>query len=85
VQFGNKKIHFRGSFQSQFQKYHPSGNLKFNDLGVFQSLKLVNSMGKILGISLKLNFTRNTMGCYGLITSLELLAVLQDEFWRDGR
>jgi len=25
---------------SQFKKYHPSGNLKFNNLGIFRSLKL---------------------------------------------
>jgi len=28
------------SVLSQFKKYHPSGNLKFNYLGIFQSLKL---------------------------------------------
>jgi len=68
---GNRKIYFRGSFQlsilSQFQKYHPSGKLKFNNLGIFQSLKLLNLMGKIIPISLKLNFTPNTLGCYGFI------------------
>jgi len=26
---------------SQFKKYHPSGNLKFNNLGISQSLKSV--------------------------------------------
>jgi len=51
---------------SQFKKYHPSGNRKFNYLGIFQSLKLRILMGKILLISLKLNFTPNTLGCYGL-------------------
>jgi len=45
--------------------YHPSGNLKFNYLGMFQSLKLRIIMEKFLLISLKL-FTPNTMGCYGL-------------------
>jgi len=54
------------SVLSQFQKYHPSGNLKFNYLGIFQSLKLRIVMGKILSISLKLNFSPNTLGCYGL-------------------
>jgi len=54
------------SVLSTFKKYHPSGNLKFNNLGIFQSLKLRNLMGKILRISLKLNFTPNTLGCYGL-------------------
>jgi len=51
----------------QFKKYHPSGNMKFNYLGIFQNLKLRILMGKILSISLKLNFTPNTSGCYGLI------------------
>jgi len=51
---------------SQFKKYRPPGNLKFNYLGIFQSLKLRILMGKFLSISLKLNFTPNTLGCYGL-------------------
>jgi len=51
---------------SQFKKYHPSGTLKFNYLGIFQSLKLRMLMEKILLISLYLNFTPNTKGCYGL-------------------
>jgi len=50
----------------QSKKYHPSRNLKSNNLGIFQSLKLRNLMGKSLRISLKLNFTPNTLGCYGL-------------------
>jgi len=48
------------------KKYHPSGNLKFNNLGVLQSLKLRIFVGKFLSISLKLNFTPNTLGCHGL-------------------
>jgi len=51
---------------SQLKKYHPSGNLKLNYLGIFQSLKLRSLMGKILSFSLELNFTPNTLGCYGL-------------------
>jgi len=47
------------------KKYHLSDNMKFDNLGIFQSLKLRNLMGKILQISLKLNFT---LGCYGLNT-----------------
>jgi len=50
---------------SQFKKHHPSKNLKFNNLGIFQSLKLCILI--ILPISLKLNFAPNTLGCYGLI------------------
>jgi len=49
-------------------KNHPSGNLKFNYLGIFQSLKLRILKGKILSITLKQNFTPNTLGCYGLTT-----------------
>jgi len=54
------------SLLSQFKKFHLSENLKFNNLGIYQSLKLRNLMGKILRISFKLNFTPNTLGCYGL-------------------
>jgi len=54
------------SVLSKFKKYHPSGNLKFYNLDIFQSLKLRTLMGKILPFSLKLNFTPNTLGCYGL-------------------
>jgi len=51
---------------SQVKKYHTSGNLKFNNLGIFQSLKLRILILKILPISLKVNFTRNTLGDNGL-------------------
>jgi len=54
------------SVWSRFKKYHLLGNLKFNYLGIFQSLKLRILMEKVLPISLKLNFTPNTLGCYGL-------------------
>jgi len=54
------------SVLSQFEKYHPSGNLKFNYLGIFPKLKIAYFNGKILPISLKLNSTRNTLSCYGL-------------------
>jgi len=63
--FGNRKKYFSGSFQfiiAFIKKNHPSGNLKFNYLGIFQSLKLRISTEKILSISLKLNFTPNTLG-----------------------
>ena len=58
------------SVLSQFGKYHPSGNLKSNNLGIFQSLKLRIVMAKILRISLKLNFTPNLLGFYGLSIGL---------------
>jgi len=69
--FGNrKKVHIlKDLFSlvlSQFKKYHPSGSLKFNNLGIFQSLKLRFLMEKILPFSLNLNFTLNTLGCHGL-------------------
>jgi len=51
------------SVLSQFKKYHPSGNLKFYNLGIFKSLKLRILVRKILPISLKLNFTPKTLGC----------------------
>jgi len=48
------------------KKYHPSENLKINNYGSFQSLKLRNLIRKTLRISLKLNFTTNILGCYRL-------------------
>jgi len=73
VPFGNSKFYFRRSFSSvlsKFKKYLPYGNPKFNNLGIFQSLKLRNLMRKILRISLKLNITSNTLGCKRLIWQL---------------
>jgi len=68
--FGNRKKNilkylFR-SVLSQFKINSPSGNLNLNYLGISQSLKLRILMGKILLISLKLNFTPNILGCYEL-------------------
>ena len=51
---------------SQFKKYHLSENVKNNNLGIFQSFKFRILMEEILPISLKLNFIRNALGCYGL-------------------
>jgi len=65
--FGNRILEdLFSSVLSQYKKYHPSGNPKLNNLGFFQSLKLHILMEKILSNSLKLNFTPNTLGCYGL-------------------
>ena len=66
--FGNRFFYriFNVSIFNFFKKYYPSENPKFNSLGIFQSLKLRNLMGKILRISHKLHFTPNTLGCYGL-------------------
>jgi len=69
--FGNRKKnileHLSSSVLRQLKKYHPCGNLKFNNLGDFQSLKLRILTENILPISLELIFTPNTLGCYGLI------------------
>jgi len=54
------------SVLSKFKKYHLSGNLIFNNLDIFQSLNFRIIMEKIFPISLKLNFTPNTLGCFGL-------------------
>jgi len=38
--FANRKIYFRGSLQFSIvtiKKYHPSGNLKFNNIDTFES------------------------------------------------
>jgi len=51
---------------SQFKKHHPSGNLEFNDLGIFQSLKFRISLEKNPSYFSKLNLTPNTLGCYEL-------------------
>jgi len=53
------------SVLSKFKKYHPSKNLKSNNFGIFQSLKLRILMEEILSISLKQNFTPNTLAVMG--------------------
>jgi len=63
-----KKNILEGFFSSvlpQFKKYHPSGNLKLNNLDIFQSFKFRIFMGEILPMSLKLNFTPNPLGGMG--------------------
>jgi len=70
IPFGNRKENILddlfSSVLSLFKKYLPSRSLKFKNLGIFQSLKLRILVEKIFQISLKLNFTPNTLGCYGL-------------------
>jgi len=50
--FGNRKKNifedFSSSVLSQFKECHPSRRLKFNNLGIFQSLKLRILVGKNL-------------------------------------
>jgi len=66
---GNGNIYFGGSFQLSIvtnKKISPLWNLKFNNLGISQSFKLRFLLKKkILPLSLNLNFTPNTLGCYG--------------------
>jgi len=64
------------SVLSQFKKYHPSGNLNYINLGIFQSLTFRNFIEKILSIPVKLNFTPNTLGCYVLRNMTHLHAFL---------
>jgi len=65
------------SVLSQFKKYHPSGNLKFNNLGIFLSLKLRTLVRKILPISLNLNFTPNTLAVMGFKQHLKQFPIAQ--------
>jgi len=53
------------SVLSQKGKYHHSKNLKFNNLGIFKSLKLHNLIGKILGMYLKLHPKQNILETRG--------------------
>ena len=57
--FAKRKFHLRGTIQISIvtilKKYHPSRNVKFNNLGIFQSLKLCILMEKILSIQAKFN------------------------------
>jgi len=59
--FGNRKKNILedlfSSVLSQFKKYHPSGNLKFYNLGIIKSLKLRILVKKILLFFPKLNNT----------------------------
>jgi len=68
IPFGNRKKleDLSSSVLSQFKIYHPSRNLKFIDSCIFQSLQFRIFVEKVLPISLKLNFTPNTLGCCGL-------------------
>ena len=63
------------SVVTQFKKYHPSGNLKFNNSHIFQSLKFRILIEKNLSISLKLNLTPNTLANCGLNHLSKLLLV----------
>jgi len=58
------------SVLSKSKKYQPPGNLKFNYLGISETLNVRISMEKIISISLKL-FAPNTLGCHGLVLQQE--------------
>ena len=68
--FGNISKYFRGSFSSvlsQFKKISPLWKSKIKSFRNISTLKISFFLTeKILPISLKLNFTPNTLGCYGL-------------------
>jgi len=67
--FGNRKNilgDLFSSVSSEFKKYQPLGNPKFNNLGIFQSFKSRISKENIFSMSLKLHFTPNALGCYWL-------------------
>jgi len=58
--FGERNFFLEDLFSSvfsQFKKYHHSGNLKFNKLGISESLKFRFLMETIFPIFFKLNFT----------------------------
>jgi len=65
--FGNRnKLILEDLFSSvlpQLKKFHSSGHLKIIYLSIFQSLKLRIIMD-FFSISLKLNFTPNTLGLF---------------------
>jgi len=74
--FGNKNNNKKRIFLVQYshiskKKYHLSANLKFHKLDILQSLNLRILIGKILRISLKLNFIPNTLGSYKLNIKLK--------------
>jgi len=52
--------------------------MKFNYLGISQSLKLSILIENIHPISLYLNFTPNTLGCFGLTSLFYLHFVSRD-------
>jgi len=60
----------------QFKKYHPSGNLKFNNLGIFQSFKLrylMKKFFKFLLSQISLQIIRAVMGFNHLCSVLHCL------------
>jgi len=58
IPFANRKKYFGRSFQFSIftfkKEYHPSGNLNFNNLSIFQTLRLRILKEKILPISLQI-------------------------------
>jgi len=64
-----KKKYFRGYFQFSIitiKKISPPWKPEIQSFRQFPKLKIAYFNGKIVSISLKLNFSPNTLGCYGL-------------------
>jgi len=67
--FGYRKVYVRKSFSSDShtEKYHPTGNTTFDNLDIFQSLKLRILMEKNPSNFSSSKFHSRTSSCYGLI------------------
>jgi len=74
-----KKIGLSSSALSQFKKYYPLGNLKFNNIGILH-IKLLILMENILLISLKLNFTPTTSGFIKILLLRYVINSLRQNF-----
>jgi len=73
------------SVLSKFKKISPLWKPKINNFGIFQTLKLSNSIGKICQMSLKLNFSRNTLGCYWLRNLIKGAGLTLPSPWGEER
>jgi len=66
--FGNRNIYLRGSFQycDSLKNIIPLETYEIQQFRHFSKLRIAYFSGEILSISLKLNFTPNTLGCHWL-------------------
>jgi len=73
--FGNREAYriFSGQYCHNFKKISAPWKPEIESFRHFSKLKISYFNGKIPPISLKLNFTPSTLGCYGLIRILFLL------------
>jgi len=80
--FGNKKKDILedlfSSALARFKKYHPSGNLTFNNSGIFKAGNCVFWRKK--SFRFLLSFTPNTLGCYGLNTRIPKIGLLEADY-----